>query len=93
MESLTKIVINGETCVNRIRAMTETYVSEADMKCRNCRTYENCRMYLPVKTFEIPLNPIRFSIWNKNVNAVKDQSKVSLWIKAVNIAVIVQYSM
>jgi hypothetical protein len=53
--------VNGNTCANKIRAMTEAYISEEDLHHRNCSGMNyDCPNYHPVKGFEIPLNAIRF---------------------------------
>lgn len=52
--------IDGNTCVHRVRVLRSGYASESELHCRNCEMYD-CQKYLPVKNFEIPLNPVRFS--------------------------------
>lgn len=55
------IEINGTSCVHQVKALRSAYVPEEDLKCRNCANYD-CPDYLPVNTFEIPLNTLRFHI-------------------------------
>jgi len=52
--------ITGETCVNLVRILKESYVSEQEIHCYNCPgDNKSCPDYRPVKLFELQLNSLR----------------------------------
>ena len=51
--------VTGEDCVDRIQVMQSAYVPDEKLRCRDCNNH-NQKCYRPVKSFEIPLNYLRF---------------------------------
>lgn len=53
--------LTGEHCINQVKALRSAYLSESELKCRNCSGLnKECENYRPVKFYSIPLNNLRF---------------------------------
>jgi hypothetical protein len=45
--------INQETCLKKIKAMTNIVISDFDIKCYNCMgNYSDCENYTPVRNHQ-----------------------------------------
>ena len=49
---------NGNVCANYIRLKRQAYVSDCELRCRNCENpfNENCEQYFPIHKAQVPIN-------------------------------------